>query len=78
MTIKYPVESGVPIPPVRKKESQYPWAELKVGDSFFIPGINANQASSAATRRRHRFGGRYRCRTMVVGGQKGVRVWRIE
>ena len=30
----FEIESGVPVPP---KRAIYPWREMKVGDSFFVP-----------------------------------------
>ncbi len=34
--MSYTIESNIPVPPSKRK-TKYPFAEMKVGDSFFVP-----------------------------------------
>ena len=64
------VTSGVPVP--RKKNAKYPWREMEVGDSFFVP--------NTTTAKTHLNGAaRAVCiRITIREMDRGVRVWRIE
>ena len=65
------IEKGIPIP----ERSKYPFAEMKPGDSIFIPGKKANQLSLAThTQKLRAKGWRFCSRTV----DDGARVWRIE
>ena len=73
-TPEFEIESGIPVsrqirPPYGSK---YPFAALKPGQSFFVPGGKAPILSSLCVRLRQETGHRYATRT--VDG--GVRVWR--
>jgi hypothetical protein len=50
----------------------YPWDDMKVGHSFFIPDRTMQAASKRVQKRQKMSGHRYTCRTM----DGGVRVWR--
>lgn len=65
------IESGIPMP---GGSGKYPWDEMRVGDSFFVPGKSVSAMGAVAGGRSARHGGKYACRT--VDG--GVRVWRVE
>jgi len=70
------IRKGVPIPPparVGRGKFRYPWDDMKVGDSFLVPG-DARVATlySAAYRVTDRLGWFFTVR-QVKGG---VRVWR--
>lgn len=70
----YEIQSNIPLPTPRGPV-KYPLADMKVGDSFFIPGKNSQQISgSFAINRPKKFSVRQR----EENGVKGVRVWRIE
>lgn len=72
------VQSGVPIPAKKGgRPPRYPWRDLAVGDSFFIPAALRPVVASASRNNARRNGGRFRVLTMVENGIKGVRVWRI-
>jgi len=81
MTIK--VDKGIPIPKPRQGTgSGYPWDDMKVGDSFFIPNdaenmnnvAHQNKLSSAArSRRMNHPNEKYTVRAV----KGGTRVWRI-
>jgi hypothetical protein len=71
------IDKGIPAPvggigPKRK----YPFAEMEVGDSFFVPGISSREISNVAC---HALGkGRYNTQTLVENGVRGARVWRTK
>lgn len=73
-----PIDKGVPIPRRRygrrgPRPHVYPWAQMTVGDSFFVRGGGRSVTSIMADAARAH-GHRYTSRA-VTGG---VRVWRIE
>lgn len=77
---QFKVESGIAIPGVEKQtKNRYPWAEMKLGDSFFVPAKNQSAAMKrvkAAVKyyRASNRGFRILCRR--VDG--GIRVWRVK
>ena len=68
------IESGVPVPLNR---ALYPWRDMTVGDSFFVPDCpdkpTQNMSASAGGAAK-RLGTRYKVRRE----KGGVRVWRVE
>lgn len=71
------VDKGLPIPAPRGGGARkYPFRELEVGDSFFIPGKTRQQLkasiSNASCDCR-----RFVTRGVVEHGVKGLRVWRV-
>jgi hypothetical protein len=77
----FEIESGVPIPAVRlkRKRSKYPFATLKVGESFLVPATGAdkdvikNRLSALISGEWHReTSRRFTLRRM----RGGIRVWR--
>lgn len=68
----FDIEQNIPIP-TDKRRSPYPWQEMKVGDSFFVPGKKMASVSSACTFQKKKTGREYV--TRCVDG--GVRVWRV-
>jgi hypothetical protein len=78
MTFK--IEKGHPMPEFKRgAPRKYPWAQMEVGDSFFVPG-NKTQSMSAVACSRAKIHPpeRYICRKEVVDGVQGVRVRRVE
>ena len=67
--IEIKIESGIPAPTGGR--FKYPWAEMNVGDSFFVPGKNIGNIpiTHATLKTGFKF-----VRSTVDGG---VRVWRI-
>ena len=64
------VESGIPIP------AKYPFAEMKVGDSFAVPPkINRSAVNVSAMRYGRKHGMKFTVRRTVDGT---LRCWRIE
>lgn len=72
----YQIDRGVPVPPVGTA-SRYPWEDMGVGDSFFVPceydRIAHNRLSTAARHHAKRTGKHFTVRR--VDG--GLRCWRI-
>lgn len=73
------IETGVPLPSTTYHH-KYPWADLKIDQSFFIPEDQAKNESmrSAAEKAGKRLGKRFTTRAVVHKGIKGTRVWRVE
>jgi hypothetical protein len=79
--LMYEIEKNIPM----KTRGKYPFNEMEVGDSFFVPNPFHNKARQAALARN---GKRYRkragktqrfvTRTAVHMTATGVRIWRVE
>ena len=79
----FKIEKGIPIPVSktvtrqgRGRDRLYPWAEMQVGDSFFVPGeakrIGVASHASAVCKR-------YAPKRFVSRKvEGGVRIWRVE
>lgn len=72
----FKIDKNVPLPNGRAAYgSKYPFREMKVGDSFLIPGIKSVEAGSLlASARRMVPGAKFVTRTT----DKGLRVWRSQ
>ena len=71
-TTQYKIDKHIALPPQIWATSMYPFDGMLVGDSFFKPGLQCAAAY-------YQKGGRkYTVRTVVEGGVKGVRVWRVK
>lgn len=69
------VERGIPIPHATVgRHPKWPWKQMRVGDSFLIPGAKERSASSMAGHAGKVNGMKFVVRT-VAGG---VRVWRVK
>ena len=72
----YEIERGVEMP-VIKKTAKYPFKELAVGDSFFVPdeaGMSGRRMHSTA----YNYGKRYGMKFVARRVEGGMRVWRQE
>ena len=90
MTIK--VDKDVPTPTYIRvgRPARYPWSEMGVGDSFFVPvsedralhslGQAVNGSRHSYCKKNARNGGQYLAtvRTVTEGGVEGVRAWRLK
>jgi hypothetical protein len=80
---EFAIESGIPIPSNSSggRPIKYPWAKMRVGDSFFVAFANRHKtslatiASVASKRLRPK---RFIGRSCTCGGVQGLRVWRVE
>lgn len=73
------VEKGIPIPEEKRggkryRVSKYPWEQMEIGDSFFIPGCDTQQFSSRISVAQLRTGYTFTART----APEGVRIWRTK
>jgi hypothetical protein len=72
------IEAHIPLHPERRGVSKYPWRQMKVGDSFLVPGKNQerllNCLTSCRANAQRSTGWKFslRCTTF------GVRVWRTK
>lgn len=72
----YAIEDDIPLPDASRlsRVAEFPWAQLKVGQSFFVPNARG-KASGVWVRyaKRH-----YPDRAFVARGEgAGVRIWRV-
>jgi len=77
------IQDNIPIPPSRgrKGKSKYPIADLKPGQSFFVPLTESKMLPENICRYLHNMGHRYgfsvSTRILVENRVRGVRVWRL-
>ena len=67
------VDKGIPVPRSLRGRSKYPFRQMEIGDSCFIPRKNGQQITI-----NHLKPLRFTTRHVVENGIDGVRVWRIE
>ena len=69
------VERGIPIPPINRGRTEYPFLLLKIGDSFlFPPNSNRSKANGAIFHFRKKHPEmKFSLRTT----KDGFRVWRV-
>jgi hypothetical protein len=74
MTIK--IEKGLRIPDEKawRHNRQYPFMEMKIGDSFAVPLVEEAKVRSAASHYAARHGVRFR----VVKMKDSIRVWKVK
>lgn len=66
-------KDGPPAPRPRMRFEQYPFSDMKVGDTFLVTTASKKAVLNATVRAREEVGGHY-----VVRDQKdGVRAWRV-
>ncbi len=71
------VDKNVELPALDGR-TKYPWAEMEVGDSFLVTGVEQRSISTTAGTRSARYGEKYVTRSVVENGEKGGRVWRVK
>lgn len=72
----FPIESNVPIPSYKTKPTPYPFSEMKVGQSIFVPADKAGAARTAAAYYGKTSGTSFVSRKATKDGVEGVRIWR--
>ena len=80
----YKIEKNVKVSKINKRGRRaiYPWEQMEVGDSFFVPVEGDNEQfakksrsiTATASARFNSGKGRYITRTL----KDGIRVWRVE
>ena len=73
----YKIETGIPIPVRTTKggagrKPKYPFADLKVGESFLVPNKTTEKFGATVTLARKRTGMNFATRNV----EGGVRIWR--
>jgi hypothetical protein len=70
----FEIEKGVPVPS-GAVSNRYPFREMEVGDSFFVPSgaTQAGNVRAAAAMAGRRHGAKFK----VCQKADGVRVWRV-
>lgn len=71
----FKIEKNVPIPERPSPISKYPFADMNVGDSFFVPEAQARRLQSAIQIFRRRAGKDKKYIARNVEG--GARCWRV-
>lgn len=74
---KIGIDKNVPIPTKADRTTKYPWADMEIGDSFFVPKANKNTIASTSAAASVKYRHSYKTVEVVQGRTKGVRVWRI-
>ncbi len=76
MTIK--IDKSVPLPEKYARGDLFPFAKMKIGDSFVVPDGRASSAKAAATQWHRAHKERFTTRIVQERGQKALRVWRTK
>jgi len=73
---EYKIDKGIPVPEpnVRGRTSKYPFRQMEVGDSVFIPRMASTISGLLSQAKPMKF----TTRTATEDGIKGTRVWRVE
>lgn len=72
MKEQFKIEKGIKVP--QKKSSKYPFADMVVGDSFFVPSANVNSARVNG----YKYAKENRIKILVRDCEGGARIWRIK
>jgi hypothetical protein len=74
----FEIEKGVPVPEKATggRRPKYPFENMSVGDSFFVPG-KSKMASTVASAEK-RLGFKFKWAVVTHKGVDGVRIWRVE
>lgn len=69
------IEKNIPIPEnARRGRPSYPWADMDIGDSFFVPSVTKKSAKSTC---RHASLRHEPMKFICHDVEGGVRAWRI-
>jgi len=71
----------IPIPASKRGgfgQPKYPWSQLQIGQSFFVPGQTVKKFSGLASATARRMQVKFVVRDLVHEGVAGVGVWRVE
>lgn len=70
---KAKIEKNVPLPTVRLVLADYPWQEMKVGESFVVQNAKRKAVYKMTLRAKEKHGGSYVVREV----KDDVRVWKV-
>jgi hypothetical protein len=71
--------STIPIPLPAGRPPLYPWRDLAVGETFFVPAAKRGRRASLANMAYatgRRLGMKFSARTVLEDGEWGIRFWR--
>lgn len=76
---RYEISANIPMPaPAGRARRGYPWEELAVGESFFMP-VGKKASTSSVTRANKLLAPRvFYSRRWTEHGVDGIRVWRVK
>ena len=69
----YELTDSIPQPP--HGNTKYPFSDMAVDQSFFVPGPNPPIRNSASNFSK-KSGMKFACRVVTEDGVRGIRVWR--
>lgn len=72
--MKFEIRSDIPIPEPLRGVAKYPFDELEVGQSFFVPNASGSKLHSAAIRCKPK---KFTVRRVNENGVWGARMWRV-
>lgn len=83
-----PISKDIPIPIIKQQKARtkklpktykYPFRELQIGDSFFVPFVVDAQKDMSATCCHHQrlLGHKYTTHKVTEEGELRLRIWRI-
>lgn len=72
------IDTKIPIQKERPFQRKHVLHLLNVGDSFFLPGVKANNFHNTVKYWSDKLGTKFVMRTVKEDGVSGVRVWRTE
>lgn len=74
---QFEIEYDIPMPEAGSnggRGGKYPWRDMKVGGSFFVPG----EHPPSPPPKLKEAGQKFKSRASEKDGTKGFRVWRVE
>jgi len=74
---KLKIDKNVPLSRSSSGTPKYPWSDMQVGDSFFIPQISQRTRGGLYTCAQRAAAIKITVRSVTENGVEGVRVWRI-
>lgn len=78
----FKIDKNVKMPPKGQKPSKYPFQQMEVGDSFFVPNPKDKKRSpiTSATHSANKklAPKRFTSRTVTESGVMGMRIWRTQ
>ena len=72
----YKVDDNIAIPKGRERAAKYPWKELKIGQSFFVPGGKLTTFATTCNKQGKSLDRKFIVRSRDENNVKGVRIWR--
>lgn len=70
------IDKDIPTPPLFADHSKWPFRQMEVGDSFFVPtGSDAHSAASAMSNANYKYKPKKWTKRTLNGG---IRIWRIQ